>query len=246
MLTNAVFAGTQFLIGVRVSRWQRTCKPALALSVVWALAVWWFGEGLGGLFTGAGTPLGEGRGAVLLCRAGRALVANPGRNMPFVAARTLGERVARALWAAVWMVLAVLAVAGEGRSPRALHDLVATVATGQPGWLLRIDRWSETVLLHDGTVIAVLFALFCALVAVSVYLHPTVTQVVLVVAMVAFAVVWAAVQDFGGDLAGGATDLGSGLLVLLFILIYWPLTPAQGDEVAADHGLAAARPAGKG
>ncbi len=67
---------------------------------------------------------------------------------------------------------------------------------------MRIDRWSEAVLLHDGTDVAVLFALFCVLVAVSVYLHPTVTQIVLVVAMVVFAVVWVAVQNFGGDLAG--------------------------------------------
>ena len=246
VLTNAVFAGTQFLIAFGIA-WQRTCKPALALSVVWALAVWWFGEGLGGLFTGAGTPLGGGPGAVLFYAVLAVLLwPTPGRNTPFVAARTLGERVARALWAAVWLVLAVLAVAGEGRSPRALHDLVATVATGQPGWLLRIDRWSGAVLLHDGTAIAVLFALFCVVVAVSVYLHPTVTQVVLVVAMVAYTVVWAAVQDFGGDLAGGATDLGSGLLVLLFILTYWPLTPAQGGEVAADHGRVGARPAAKG
>ena len=117
--------------------------------------------------------------------------------------------------------------------------------TGQPGWLLRIDRWSEAVLLHDGTAVAVLFALFCVLVAVCVYLHPTVTQVVLVVAMVAFAVIWVAVQDFGGDLAGGATDLGSGLLVLLFILAYWPLTPAQDAQVAAEPGLVGAGPAGK-
>ncbi len=245
VLTNAVFAGTQFLIAFGIA-WQRTCRAALALSVAWAVAVWWFGEGLGGLFTGAATPLGGGPGAVLFYAVLAVLLwPTSGCNAPFVAARTLGERVARALWSAVWLILAVLTVAGEGRSPQALHDVVANVATGQPGWLLRIDRWSEAVLLHDGTAVAVLFALFCVLVAVCVYLHPTVTQVVLVVAMVAFAVIWVAVQDFGGDLAGGATDLGSGLLVLLFILAYWPLTPAQDAQVAAEPGLVGAGPAGK-
>ena len=96
--------------------------------------------------------------------------------------------------------------------------------------------------MHDGTAIAVLFALFCVVVAVSVYAHPTITQIVLVVAMVAFTVVWAAVQDFGGDLAGGQTDLGSGLLLLLFILIYWPLPPAQRDRVAPLDGGVGVRP----
>jgi hypothetical protein len=109
---------------------------------------------------------------------------------------------------------------------------------------MRIDRWSEAVLLHDGTTVAVLFALFCVVVAVSVYLHPTITQIVLVVAMVAVSVVWVAVQDFGGDLAGGATDLGSGLLVLLFILIYWPLPPAHRDQVALDGALVRAGASG--
>ncbi len=242
VLTNALFAGTQFVIAFGIA-WQRTCRAALALSIAWAIAVWWFGEGLGGLFSGVATPLGGGPGPVLFYAVlAVVLWPSPGPNAPFVAAKALGATAARALWAAVWLVLALLTVVGAGRSPRALHDLVARVASGQPGWLLRIDRWSEAVMLHDGTAIAVLFALFCVVVAVSVYAHPTITQIVLVVAMVAFTVVWAAVQDFGGDLAGGQTDLGSGLLLLLFILIYWPLPPAQRDRVAPLDGGVGVRP----
>jgi hypothetical protein len=168
----------------------------------------------------------------------------PGSNVPFVAARALGASAARVLWTVVWLVLALLTVVGAGRSPQALHDLVSNVASGQPGWLMRIDRWSEAVLRHDGTTVAVLFALFCILVAVSVYLPPTFTQIVLVVAMVAVAVVWVAVQDFGGDLAGGATDLGSGLLVLLFVLVYWPLPPVHRDQIALDERVVGASATG--
>jgi hypothetical protein len=244
VLMNALFAGTQFLIAFGIA-WQRTCRAALALSVAWAVAVWWFGEGLGGLFSGAATPLGGGPGAVLFYAVlAVVLWPAPGHNAPFVAARALGVSVARALWTAVWLVLALLSVIGAGRSPQALHDLVANVTSGQPGWLLRIDRWSEAVLLHDGTTVAVLFALFCILVAVCVYLHPTITQIVLVMAVVAVSVVWVAVQDFGGDLAGGATDLGSGLLVLLFVLVYWPLPPGQRVNDAA-NGLVGADNAGE-
>ncbi len=246
VLTNALFAGTQFLIAFGIA-WPRTCRAALALSMVWAIAVWWFGEGLGGVFSGAATPLGGGPGAVLFYALLAVLLwPAPGSNAPFVAARAVGTSAARALWTVVWLVLALLTVVGAGRSPQALHDLVSNVASGQPGWLLRIDRWSEGVLLHDGTTVAVLFALFCILVAVSVYFHPTFTQIVLVVAMVAVAVVWVAVQDFGGDLAGGATDLGSGLLVLLFVLVYWPLPPAHRDQIALDEGVVGAPATGAG
>jgi hypothetical protein len=236
VLTNAVFASIQFLIAFGIA-WRRTCRPALALSIVWALCVWWFGEGLGGIFTGAATPLAGGPGAVLFYAVLAVLLwPSQGPDTPFVAARTVGPTASRAIWTAVWLFLALLAVVGGGRSPQALHNIVAKLSAGQPGWLLGIDRWSQAVLLHDGTAVAVLFASFCILVALSVYLHPTVTQVVLVVAGVAFAFVWVAVENFGGDLAGGATDPNSGLLVLLFILTYWPLRRARSSAAAANDG----------
>ena len=36
-----------------------------------------------------------------------------------------------------------------------------------------------------------------------------------------------ATEDFGGILAGGATDPNSGPLVIILALIYWPLTLAR-------------------
>jgi hypothetical protein len=160
-----------------------------------------------------------------------------GSNAPFVAARTVGTAAARAVWTAVWLFLALLAVVGSGRSPQALHGIVARVSAGQPGWLLHIDRWSESLLARHGTAVAILFAVFCGLVAVCVYLHPKVTQVVLVSAIAAFILIWVAVQNFGGELAGGATDPNSGLLVLLLIATYWP-QPAEPQPVVAQSAVA--------
>ena len=39
---------------------------ALAASIAWALAVWWLGEGLGGVLTGAASPVTGAPGAALL------------------------------------------------------------------------------------------------------------------------------------------------------------------------------------
>ena len=47
-LLNAIFAVLQVLLGLGIA-WRPTVKPALAASVAWAVAVWWLGEGLGGL-----------------------------------------------------------------------------------------------------------------------------------------------------------------------------------------------------
>lgn len=226
IFTNTVFAGIQFLIAFGIA-WRRTVRPALVLSIVWSVGVWWFGESLGGIFHGAATPVGGGPGAVLFyALLAMLLWPSVGSNTPFVAARTVGEAKAKIVWLVVWLLLALLTVVGNARSPQYLHDFVATLNSGQPGWLSKLDRWTETVLLHDGTQLAVLFAIFCVVVAASVYLHPKATQVVLAVAVVAFAFVWVGIENVGGILAGGATDPNSGPVVILLILIYWPLSPA--------------------
>ncbi len=123
----------------------------------------------------------------------------------------------------MWGTLAVLTVLGSGRSPEALHDLVAGLDSGQPGWLAHIDRSTASLLLHYGTTAAILLAVVCVVVAVGIYLPPRITKFTLVLAMSVFAVIWVATQNFGGILAGGATDPNSGPLVIILALIYWPL-----------------------
>ena len=214
VLTNSVFACVQFLIGFGIV-WKRSLKPALALSILWSLSVWWFGEGLGNIAHGGATPFGGGPGAVLFYAVLAVLLwPSEGSDRPFVAARSVGVTAARAIWAVVWGLLAVLAVVGSGRSPQALHDLVAAY-TGQPGWLGRIDRATASMFLHHGTAAAILLAVVCAVAAVGVYLPPQVTKVTLVLAMVTFVFIWVATEDFGGILAGGATDPNSGPLVII-------------------------------
>jgi hypothetical protein len=227
ILTNTLFALIQFLIGFGIV-WKKSCKPALGLSIVWGLGVWWFGEGAGGVFQGTATPFGGGPGAVLFYAILAVLLwPSEGSNTPFLAARTVGPRVARAIWVAVWGLLAVLAVVGSGRSSQALHDLVAGLNSGQPGWLAHIDAVSEAFFLHHGAPAAIMLAVVCLVVAGGVFLPHQIAQVTLVLAITVFAVIWVAAQNFGGILAGGATDPNSGLLLIVLTLTYWPITPSQ-------------------
>jgi len=231
VLTNTLFALVQFVIGFGIV-WNKSLKPALALSIVWALGVWWFGEGSGGVFHGAATPFGGGPGGVLFYAILAVLLwPSDGSIRPFVAARTVGLTAARAIWVGIWSLLALLSVIGSGRSPRALHDLVAGMDHGQPGWLAHIDRVSESFFLHHGTPAAVLLAIVCVIVAAGVFLPPQGAQVTLVLAIAVFAVIWVAVQNFGGILAGGATDPNSGPLVIVLALMYWPLTTSEAGPV---------------
>jgi hypothetical protein len=58
---NASFAVIQLLLGLGIA-WRPTVRLALAASVAWALAVWWLGEGLGGLLAGTATARPGHRG----------------------------------------------------------------------------------------------------------------------------------------------------------------------------------------
>ena len=90
-LTNAVFAFIQLAIGLGIA-WRPTLKLALGASIVWALGVWWFGEGLGGVLNGAGGPANGAPGAVIIY-ALLAVLLWPGRRdraAPFVAGRFTG------------------------------------------------------------------------------------------------------------------------------------------------------------
>jgi hypothetical protein len=239
VLTNTIFAGIQFLIGFGIA-WRRTCKAALALSVVWSLAVWWFGEGLGAIFGGGATTFGGGPGGVLFyVLLAVVLWPTDGPNEPFVAARAVGASAAKVIWTAVWSILALFAVVGSGRSPRALHELVADLAGGEPGWLVKLDGSTESLLVHHGATFAILLAVVCVIVAAGVYLPPPATKATLVFAIGTFTVIWVTVQNFGGVLAGGATDPNSAPLLILLALLYWPLTTTHAASTDLPSGSAA-------
>jgi hypothetical protein len=225
--TNSLFASVQFLIGFGIA-WRRTTKGALALSIAWSIAVWWFGEGFGGIFHGGATPLGGGPGGVLFYGLLAVLLwPAPGSDQPFVAARALGVAVAKAIWAMVWIVLAVLSIVGSGRSPEALRELVVDLEGGEPGWLAHLDRSTESVLHHHGTAISVALAIASLAVALAVYLPPRGARVLLGLAIVMWLTIWVGIQDFGGILTGRATDPDSAPSIVLLVLMYWPLEPGR-------------------
>ena len=237
--TNAIFAFIQLAIGLGIA-WRPAVKLALGASIGWALGVWWFGEGLGGVLSGAGGPVNGAPGAVIIY-ALLAVLLWPGivdRAAPFVAGRFTGANVARALWLVLWGSLAYLALQPATRAPKALGGVVSVMASGQPGWLASLDNHLGMFLNSHGPAVAVILAVVLALVAVGVYLPRPAARAGVVLAIVTAAVIWAA-EGLGGILTGGGTDPNSGLLLALLALAYWPLASAvlsatgQPDVVAA-------------
>ncbi len=225
-VAGAAFALVQILIGLGIA-WRPAVKPALAVSVTWSLAVWWFGEGLGGVLHGAGTPMAGGPGAVLFY-ALLAIVLWPtlaDRSSPFAAAGAVGARAARAVWAATWTLLALLCLLGSGRAPSGVRGVIITVGSGQPGWLSAIDRHAASALGGAGLVVAVALAAACLAIAASVYFPAWATRTALAAAITVSLAIWVVTENFGTILAGGATDPNSGPLLVLLALAYWPVRP---------------------
>ncbi len=152
-VTNGLFALIQILIGFGIA-WRPTIKVALAGSIVWSLGVWWFGEGLGGVLHGNGTPVGGGPGAVLFYALLAVLLwpaERGGAHPAFVAARAVGSAASKAIWAVVWVLMAFLTMIGSGRSPQGIHDVIDNVSKGEPGWLATLDRHVESLVSQQGS-----------------------------------------------------------------------------------------------
>jgi hypothetical protein len=228
-LVNAVFATVQLLLGIGIA-WRPTVRVALAASVAWSLGVWWFGEGLGMVLTGDVSPVSGAPGAVILY----ALLAvllwpadRPGKPAPFVAARAVGAPVARAVWLVLWLSLAYFALLPANRAPQALHDMIAGMADGEPGWLAALDRGAASLLAHQGLAASIVLAITLVFIAAGVYLPPPAARGTLVLAIVVATVIWVFGQALGAIMTGGATDPNSAPLLALLALAYWPPRAAE-------------------
>jgi hypothetical protein len=221
-LWNVFFATVQLLIAVGLF-WRPTARLALGASVAWALGVWWIGEGLGGVLSGA-TPVAGYPGGVILY----ALVAvllwprqRPSAQLSVAQSSPLGRRGAEAFWVVLWGGFAYFALVPANRSSQGLSGMMAEMAGGEPGWIGSIDRRLASALAHHGTEVAVVLALACVVIAVGL-LIPVAVRPILGLAIVLSVALWVA-QDFGGIFTGTGTDVNTAPLLALLAAAYWPL-----------------------
>jgi hypothetical protein len=228
VLLNTVFATIQLLLGLGIA-YRLTVRAALAASIAWSLGVWWLGEGLGGVLSGSASPVTGAPGAVILY----ALLAvllwpadRPGVTAPFVAARAVGVPVARLLWVVLWGSLAYFALTPANRAPQALHDIIASMTGGEPGWVIGLEKHAAAVLTQEGLAASIVLAVALIVIAAGVFLPPPLARSALLLALVVAACVWVFGEAFGQILTGGATDLNSAPLLALLALAYWPRATA--------------------
>ena len=241
VITNLAFALLQVGLGLGIA-WRPTVKVALGASIAWSIGVWWIGEGLGGVLSGAADPVNGAPGAVIIYALLAVLLWPRRRSGPapsFVAAGAVGEPVAKALWLVLWGSLSYFAVNGANRSSQGLHDLIDGMTAGEPGWLTSLNRQAATAVDHRGLVTMTVLGVVSALVAVGVYLPPGAGNATLVVAVAISLLWWVVGEDLGQLLTNGATDVNTGPLLILLALAYWrhrrppPVAPAVAPSVGS-------------
>jgi len=228
VLANTMFATIQLLLGAGIA-YRKTVRPALASSIAWAVGVWWFGEGLGGVLNGTASPLNGAPGAVIIYALLAVLLwpADRERAAPFTAARAVGARAARVLWLVLWLSLAYFALTPANRAPQALSGVITDMAAGEPGWLADVDKGAASFVSGQGLAASIVLAMALAVIAAGVYLPRPAARAALVLAMVVATVIWVFGEAFGAIMAGGATDPNSGPLLVLLALAYWPRRAAS-------------------
>jgi hypothetical protein len=231
--TNAAFATIQLALGLGIA-WRPAARVALAGSVAWSAAVWWFGEGLGGVLNGTASPVRGAPGAVILYALLAVLIwPARGRDGAFAAARPLGVAAARGLWVVLWGSLAWFSVTASSRSAQGLHDMIAGMAGGEPSWLAAIDRGAAGAVAHHGLPASIALAAALAAIAAGIFLPARGARVTVAVAVAVSLIIWLLGQDLGEVLAGNATDVNSGPLLALIALAYWPLRGRPGPASVA-------------
>ncbi len=225
VLLNSIFATIQLLLGIGIA-WRPTVRLALAASIAWAIGVWWFGEGLGMVLTSSASPVNGAPGAVIIY----ALLAvllwpsdRAGKSAPFTAARAIGAPIARALWLVLWLSLAYFALLPSNRAPQALNSMIASMESGEPGWLAALERGAASLVAHQGLAASIVLAIALVIIAIGVYLPASVAKATLILAITVAAVIWVFGEAFGAILTGTGTDPNSGPLLILLALTYWPI-----------------------
>ena len=243
VLADSAFALVQIAIGLGIA-WRPTLRVALAGSIVWALGVWWVGEGFGGVFSGTADPVTGAPGAVMVY-ALLAVLLWPRKHADvdssFPAAMAIGARGARALWLVLWGSLSYFAVAGANSSAQGLHDLVISMASGEPGWLARLDRSSASLLDHQGLAASAVLAGLLALVAIGIYLPQRAGNATIVLAVALGLAFWVVGENFGALFTNSATDVNSGPLLVLFAVAFWRPAAARAPAPASGAGPEPAR-----
>jgi hypothetical protein len=226
------FGLMQLALGVGIL-YPRTVRWALAASAVWALSVWYLGEGLGGLF-GNGASLLTGAPGSALLYVILALAVSPQQGEDAESQRP--SRWSAVAWTLLWLGGAVLQLLPGRDTNASISMSLAMNAAGALGWLAAIDNHLSALVPYQGVSIVVDLVALQVFVGSGVLLAGRVRLAAVALGIGLSLVYWVAGQDLGQVWSGITTDPGTGpLMVLLGITVLGssPWRQPESDMIPA-------------
>lgn len=233
--TNAIVAVAQLLLAVAILS-RRSVRFGLLGSVGWAGAVWYFGEGCGGMASGHASIVTGAPGAVVFYALLAALAWPAGAKLHRTGDSDVAvSSIVLPIWAVVWVGGAVLQLLPRQNSAAAVAASVRDSAAAAPGWLAGADRAAGGLI--EGASRAGFVALLSVLILIGLAaLAPSdrVRRAAAAGGAILAGTFWIFGQNLGGLGTGQATDPNSGPLLVLLALAVANATPGRGPIRSAD------------
>ncbi|HEY1830933.1 MAG TPA: hypothetical protein VGG38_11880 [Acidimicrobiales bacterium] len=246
----ALFGLVEIGIGVGLL-FRRSVKTALVSSFIWGLGVYVLAEGMGMVLTGDTSPLAGAPGAVCFyvllgvmvwpTAQDRTAVAPTGAASSVAGRGILGGSGALLVWAAIWIVEAVVWLLPFNRTGHAVANELTLTAQGEPGWYAHVLGALARISNGGGVEVAIVLAALSLIIAIGplVGRHP---QRYIALGIGLALLYWATGEGLGEILTFSGTDPSNGPLVALIGLSVWPLVPQSATAPAPASRLAAVHP----
>jgi hypothetical protein len=228
---NTFFALIQVAIGVGLL-FRRTVRPALAVSFFWAFGVWFFGEGLGLIFTGSASALTGAPGSVFLygligMMAWPRKRSREGTAQPVgVASSAAGQGIGGAttpllVWTGYWSLAAVLFLLPNNRTSTSVSSAITGMSSGEPSAYSHFLNSFGNQFGSGGVWTSWLLAIGSLIVGFGPLLFRRPTPFLAGGGILA-AFFWVSGQGLGGIFTGSGTDPNTGPLIILLALAMVP------------------------
>ncbi len=228
---NTFFALIQVAIGAGLL-FRRTVRPALAVSFLWAFGVWFFGEGLGLIFTGSASALTGAPGSVLMYGLigvmawPRSKTGEDSEQPVGMASSAAGRGIGGAttpllVWSGYWSLAAVLFLLPNNRTPTSVSSAITGMASGEPSAYSHFLSSFGNQFGSGGVWAAWLLAIASLIVGFGPLLFRRPTPFLAVGGLLS-AFFWVSGQGLGGIFTGSGTDPNTGPLIILLALAMVP------------------------
>lgn len=239
VLLDVGFALFQLLLGVLILI-KKTSTVGIVASVGWALGIWYFGEGLGGLLGGHASLLTGAPGAAVLYAFIGLATLKRGEPQKRDDTHYLLSSWLAYVWAGVWLLGTLYRLLPGQNLPTALATaLKSNVAQAAPHWLNNLELRSAHFVLFAGYPLLQLLIIGQLCIGIFVLASGNARKAALLAGISLSFIFWVVGQSMGAFYTGIATDPNTGpLLILMGISLYGaPELPAFDWHVRAGRVL---------